>query len=877
VEESVTIVRAWLSAVPFGRGWAVTPPDAEGGASRPGGLAWSTLPRAAQLYVATVIVVGASELVAFFPYTNPRPALFAVLLIAACLTSVWKVNLPISLASGSTLSVSYAANLMSLLLLGPRHAMVVAVAGAWAQCAFKVKRRYPLYRTVFSMAAEAITMVATGVVYEWLGGPTAPFDLSALPKALVGAVATYFFVNTGLVGGAIAVSTGQPFGKVWRDDFLWSGASFMVAGSAGAVAAVIVERGQAWTAMLILAPVYLTYRTYELFVARLEDQRRHVAETRRLHQETVEALSQTRAAEHALADEKDRLAVTLADMTRLHESSTRLLKEHDLVAILRDVLEASIEFLNADKGLVQLYDEHDGVLKIAAHVGFDDEFLDLFKSVPPGFSVYGAALERRERVIVEDAFADQCFAAFAPVFASHDFIAMQSTPLMGSGGTPVGILSTHSRQPHRPTDHELRMLDLYAHQAERVIERKQTEELRNQLLEREQEARTCAEQANRLKDQFLATVSHELRTPLNAILGWADMLRRGGLDDARRSRAYRAIYDSGKRQAELIEDLLDVARIMSGKLQLERSAVDLNEIVRSALEIVQPSADAKRIQIALEADPTSGAFYGDGVRLEQIAWNLLSNAVKYTPDSGAVHVRLRRADDAVELAVTDTGQGIPHDLLQSVFERFRQADGSTTRPQGGLGLGLSIVKQLVELHGGTVSVESGGDGRGSTFTVRLPVARANVDESEAIAVNRSAPPSEPPNPMAALEGVSVLVVDDDDENREVVAAFLEDQHAVVLTAASAAQAFEVLQREHVHVLLADVAMPEEDGYALIRKVRTSSASEAASIPAVALTAFAREEDRQQALQAGFQVHLAKPIDVRLLVETIVSLRKLSPT
>jgi signal transduction histidine kinase/ActR/RegA family two-component response regulator len=851
-------------------------PDAESAASRPAGLAWSTLSRAAQLYVATVIVVGASEFVAFFPHAYPRPVLFAVLLIAACLTSVWKVNLPISLASGSTLSGSYAANLMSLLLLGPRHAMVVAAAGVWAQCAFKVKRRYPSYRTVFSMAAEAITMVATGLVYESLGGPTGPFDLSALPKPLVGAVATYFFVNTGLVAGAIAVSTGQAFGKVWRDDFLWSGASFMVAGCAGAIAAVIVDRGDAWTAMLMLAPVYLTYLTYQLFVARLEDQKRHVAETRRLHEETVEALSQTQAAEHALADEKDRLVVTLADMTRLHELSTRLLKEHDLVAILQDVLEGSIEFLNADKGIVQLYDEHDGVLRIAAQVGFNDEFLELFKSVPPGFSVYGVALDLRERVIVEDAFADERFAALAPVYASHDVIAVQSTPLMGSGGTPVGILSTHSRQPHRPTDRELRMLDLYAHQAERVIERKQAEELRNQLLEREQEARASAEQANRLKDQFLATVSHELRTPLNAILGWADMLRTGALDDARRSRAYRAIYDSGKRQAELIEDLLDVARIMSGKLTLERSDVDLNEIVRIALEIVQPTADAKRIQIALDADQTIGGFYGDAVRLQQVVWNLLANAVKFTPDGGAIHVRLRRADDVVEVAVTDTGQGIPHGFLLSVFERFRQADGSTTRPHGGLGLGLSIVKQLVELHGGTVSADSGGVGRGSTFTVRLPVVGVGVDESAAIAADRATPPGEDPIPAASLEGVSVLVVDDDDENREVVAAYLEDQHAVVLTAASAAQALELLRHEHVHVLLADVAMPEEDGYSLIRKLRASSASEAASIPAVALTAFAREEDRQQALQAGFQVHLAKPIDVRSLVETIASLRRLNP-
>jgi PAS domain S-box-containing protein len=288
-----------------------SPREGNAGAPRPDGLSLRSLPIAAQLYVGAVIVAGVSTFVAFFPLTFPRPWLFAALLVSACVTAAWKVNLPISLASGSTLSVAHAAELMSLLLLGPSHAVLVAVAGAWTQCTFNVKRRYPLYRTVFSAAMQAVTIVAAAKVYAWLGGPLAPSDFSALPKPLMGAIATYFFVNSGLIAGAIALSTGQPFGKVWRDDFLWSGVSFMVASGAGALAAVVVQRGDEWLAALMLAPVYLTYRTYELFIKRLEDQTRHAAETRRLHQETVDALLLARQAERALTDEKERLTVTL--------------------------------------------------------------------------------------------------------------------------------------------------------------------------------------------------------------------------------------------------------------------------------------------------------------------------------------------------------------------------------------------------------------------------------------------------------------------------------------------------------------------------------------------------------------------------------------
>ena len=304
-------MHARLATALFGLEPVVRPRAAVSTTSRPDDLSWRTLPPAAQFFVAVVIAVGAGVFVAFFPLTYPRPWLYAALLVSACLTSVWKVNLPISLASGSTLSVSHAAELMSLVLLGPAHAMLVAVAAAWTQCTFHVRRRYPLYRTVFSAATQAVTIVVTALAYDGLYGPLAPTDFSALSKPLVGAMATYFLVNTGLVAGAIALSTHQPFGKVWRDDFLWSGVSFMVASTAGAGAAVVIQRGDQWKAVLMLAPVYLTYRTYELFVKRLEDQTRYLAETRRMHEETVEALLMARQAERALADEKERLTVTL--------------------------------------------------------------------------------------------------------------------------------------------------------------------------------------------------------------------------------------------------------------------------------------------------------------------------------------------------------------------------------------------------------------------------------------------------------------------------------------------------------------------------------------------------------------------------------------
>jgi CheY-like chemotaxis protein len=369
------------------------------------------------------------------------------------------------------------------------------------------------------------------------------------------------------------------------------------------------------------------------------------------------------------------------------------------------------------------------------------------------------------------------------------------------------------------------------------------------------------EVATRLKDQFLATLSHELRTPLNAILGWSDMLRGDTLSADRRAHAADAIFNNAVRQARLIDELLDMARIMAGKLQLEFADVDAAELVRGALEIVQPEAEAKRIRIDSAVDPEAALVRGDSARLQQVLWNLVANAVKFTPVGGAVRVRVTRAGDRARFVVADSGVGIPAPFLPNVFEPFRQADATPTRLHGGLGLGLAIVRQLVEAHGGTILVESEGEGRGATFTVDLPGVARRRAEAPVRAASRA----------SSLDGVSVLVVDDDEESRAVVAAHLENHNATVRTAACASDALSLLQRQHFDVLLADIAMPGEDGYSLLRKLRALDRSPARTVPAAALTAFARDEDRRAALDAGFQMHLSKPIDGTSLVSAVAAL------
>jgi nitrogen-specific signal transduction histidine kinase/ActR/RegA family two-component response regulator len=394
------------------------------------------------------------------------------------------------------------------------------------------------------------------------------------------------------------------------------------------------------------------------------------------------------------------------------------------------------------------------------------------------------------------------------------------------------------------------------------------EKVRKDLLERERSARANAEESNRLKDQFLATVSHELRTPLNAILGWADMLRLPAIDSGTRDRASKSIYDNARQQARMIDELLDVARIVSGKLLLERTEVDLERIVRASIEIVEAAAEARHVAIEVDADESNDVVYGDASRLQQIVWNLLSNAVKFSEQGGRVVVRLRRAKSNAELTVSDDGIGIPTEFLPSVFEPFRQADASNTRRYGGLGLGLSIVKHLTEAHGGTITASSDGPTRGATFIVRLPT-RPSVDRGTS--VGRSAARSDV---TESLSGLSVLVLDDDRESLAVASAHLKSRLAAVWLAESSQQAVEILQREDIDVILADIAMPGEDGYTFIKRVRALKVK-ASTTPAAALTALVREEDRQRALHSGFQLHLPKPIDRDSLIGVVARLARLS--
>ncbi|MEO7724589.1 MAG: PAS domain S-box protein [Chthoniobacterales bacterium] len=403
--------------------------------------------------------------------------------------------------------------------------------------------------------------------------------------------------------------------------------------------------------------------------------------------------------------------------------------------------------------------------------------------------------------------------------------------------------------------------------------RKQAEAEREQLLTSERAARSEAERASLMKDEFLATLSHELRTPLNAILGWANILSLEATPDDYRE-GLQVIERNARAQARIIDDLLDMNRIMSGKVRLDVQSINLAAVVEAAIETVRPAAEAKSVRLQSILDPLAQPVRGDPSRLQQVFWNLLSNAVKFTPKGGRVQMLLERVNSHLEVRVVDTGEGIAPEFIPHVFDRFRQADPSTTRAHGGLGLGLAIVKQLVELHGGNVHVRSAGPGTGSTFTVSLPVGVIQPETAGEPA--RRHPRSHDPLPFAAiaaldLRGVKVLVVDDEADARGVVAHCLGLAGAEVRPASSAEEAFELVRAVRPDVIISDIGMPGEDGYSLIQRVRTLAPNEGGTVPAIALTAYARAEDRMRAVLAGFQMHISKPVEVAELLAMVASL------
>jgi PAS domain S-box-containing protein len=463
---------------------------------------------------------------------------------------------------------------------------------------------------------------------------------------------------------------------------------------------------------------------------------------------------------------------------------------------------------------------------------------------------------------------ERIHAAVERAIAHHEDYDVEMRSLWADGS--VHWIRSIGRAYYSPKGTAIRMAGV----ALDITNRKQAEQERERLLERERWAREEAEAANRIKDEFLAVLSHELRSPLNPILGWSKLLRTGRLDATKTAHALETIERNAKLQTQLIEDLLDVSRILQGKLGLNMAPVNLELAIEAALETVRLAAQAKSIQVQTTLDPTMGQVLGDSARLQQVIWNLLTNAVKFTPEGGQVEIRLERVGSQAKITVSDTGIGIPPEFLPHVFEYFRQADSTTTRKFGGLGLGLAIVRRLVELHGGTVWAESPGEGLGATLTVRLPLMPAPTE----IPQNNSEATSD-----GHLAGLRILVVDDEPDVRELVAFILEEAGATVSVAASAPEALNLMRESLPNVLICDIGMPDMDGYMLMRQIRTVLLEQGEKIPAssaarpkalrhevqaIALTAYAGEINQQQALAAGFQMHISKPVEPEVLVKAI---------
>jgi len=461
----------------------------------------------------------------------------------------------------------------------------------------------------------------------------------------------------------------------------------------------------------------------------------------------------------------------------------------------------------------------------------------------------------------------------APLLAPLNIESYIAIPFFDSTGAAIGLLGVMDGKPLENVQLAETLLTVFALRIATELDRQQTEETRTQMLIYEQQARAQAEAANRMKDEFLAVLSHELRTPLNPILGWATLLRSRlrepettrPFDRAKMDQALETIERNAKLQTQLIDDLLDISKIVQGKLSLKIAPVDLISTIRSAIDTLRLAAQVKSISITFEPPSVSIKVAGDAGRLQQIVWNLLSNAVKFTPGGGRITVDLKQVDRSAEIQVSDTGTGISQDFLPYVFESFRQADSATTRHFGGLGLGLAIVRQLVELHGGTIQAHSFGEGQGSTFMVKLPHLEDEIMQDE----------SRDERPVAdssTLGNLRILVVDDDTDSREFIAFVLEAEGAIVTTTASALEALESMKQCQPDVLISDIGMPQMDGYQLMREINTRFVSAKTPVKAIALTAYAGEADQQQALSAGFQMHVSKPVDPSAIVAAIMSLK-----
>jgi PAS domain S-box-containing protein len=602
-------------------------------------------------------------------------------------------------------------------------------------------------------------------------------------------------------------------------------------------------------------------------------------------------VDQVKRAEQALRDESHVLEL-------LNSTGSALASTRDLRSLLQAATDAATSIAGARSGAFLYHGRRtdggaaqaDGgnLFSMYTVSGASPSEFEAFGE-PGASGLFGPGLAGQGLLRSSDITRDQRFQpADDSPFGLHPFTlptghppmrSYLAVPVLAHSGEALGTMFLGHPEPDVFSERTERIVRGIAAQAAVAIDNallyeaaQRAAEERKVLLENERLARAEAERTSQMKDEFLATLSHELRTPLSAILGWAQVLRRGSRDQNDLNRGLQTIERNARAQAQLIEDLLDMSRITSGKVLLDMQTVAPASFVDAAVETVRPAADAKNIQIARHYGGDLGLVAGDPARLQQVVWNLLSNAIKFTPRDGRVDIDIGRSEASVLITVRDNGAGIRPEFITHVFERFRQADASMTRRHGGLGLGLAIVKQLIEQHGGTVRAESAGEGQGASFTIELPLAKQQAPapaRSARDAMIRPAP-STPEMTVRDLNGVDALVVDDDKDARELIKRILNDCGARVRIAASAREAFALLQEAPPNLLISDLGMPEVDGFELLDWVRHLPREQGSHVPAIALTAFARSEDRLSALEAGFSAHISKPVEPSELIATVAS-------
>lgn len=640
-------------------------------------------------------------------------------------------------------------------------------------------------------------------------------------------------LRAGRAFGAIALSFGRP--RTFEGDerqFLWA--------AAGRVTQAI-DRAQ-------------VYEATEHARAEAEAFRMRADEELRERQRAEALLRESEAKYRALATRTN----------RLYELNAGLSEAVSVSAVAKVIVHQGKAVVGASAGGVSIVVDGGRAFETLHTENFPREVAETWRRFGATDGLLSTQVVQTRQPVFVTSFVDwqKRFPASATAAADGGFGSAAALPLLIENSVMGVLVLTFTAPVNFDAGYTTLLRSVAQHCAQALD--------RARLYESTQAARTAAEEANRSKDEFLSTVSHELRTPLNAMLGWASLLRNGSLDPSRTSRALEAVFNNATRQANLIEELLDVSRIVAGRAPLDPQPLDLADNVRGAIEAIMPLADAKGLDVRVTT-VAKVTVRADPRRLEQVFLNLLSNAVKFTPAGGRVAITMSASETVVDVRVADSGTGIDPGFLPHVFERFRQADSTMARSVGGLGLGLFIARHLVEAQNGRISVHSDGPGRGSTFTVSLPV----MGLKKATAENRPSPPAAARHSedSPSLVGIRVLLVDDEPDTREVMASTLEACGATVLSAACAADALHTLRRAPVDVLLADLAMPGTDGYGLIREIRSQSTQSFSAVPAAAVTASARDDERQRALDAGFQIHLAKPVRPAVLASTVARLAR----